>query len=112
MFSAMCRRFKSDSPSFGNNLNKKILEAFISIIDKGTKSSAIRNEPTAEPIARYNVDSRNSVVKVQDYKSKISSISKNDPILSRNSPDIFKRNKMSPKFLHKVWIYQQIVFNF
>lgn len=102
VLSAIFRRFKADSPVLGNDLNKKILEAFNSIIDKGTKSSAIRKEPTTEPINRYNVDSRNSVVKVQDYKSKISSISNNEPILIRNSPDIFKRNKISPQFLHKV----------
>lgn len=102
MIFAIFRRFKSDSPVLGNDLNKKILEAFNSIIDKGTKSHAVRNEPTIEPIARYNVDSRNSVIKIQDYKAKISSISDNDPILVRNSPDIFKRNKLSPQFLHKV----------
>ena len=102
MLAAICRRFKSDSSIVGNDLNKKILEAFNSIIDKGTKSSAARKEPTVEPIARYNVDSRNTVVKIQDYKGKISAIPDNEPILVRNSPDIFKRNKMSPQFLHKV----------
>lgn len=112
MLTAICRRFKSDSPIIGNDLNKKILEAFNSIIDKGAKSSAVRKEPTVEPIARYNVDSRNAVVKIQDYKSKISAISDNDPILIRNSPDIFKRNKMSPIFLHKVWFHNKFESNF
>lgn len=102
MIFAIFRRFKSDVSVPGNDLNKKILEAFNSIIDKGAKSHAVHNEPTIEPIARYNVDSRNSVVKFQDYKAKISSISDNAPILVRNSPDIFKRNKFSPQFLHKV----------
>lgn len=102
MLSAIYRRFKSDSPIIGNDLNKKILEAFNSIIDKGTKSSAVRKEPIIEPIASYNVDSRNSVVKIQDYKGKVSASSDNEPVLVRNSPDIFKRNKMSPQFLHKV----------
>ena len=102
MLAAICRRFKSDSSIVGNDLNKKILEAFNSIIDKGIKSSAVRKEPTVEPIGRYNVDSRNTVVKIQDYKGKISAIPDNEPILVRNSPDIFKRNKMSAQFLHKV----------
>lgn len=105
MLSAIFRRFKSDSPINGNDLNKKILEAFNSIIDKGAKSSAIRKEPIVEPINRYNVDSRNSVVKIKDYKSKISRITDSEPILIRNSPDIFKRNKMSAQFLHKVTIH-------
>lgn len=102
MLAPLFRRFKSDSPLLGNDLNKKILEAFNSIIDKGSKNSMAKKEPIIEPITRYNVDSRNSIVKIQDYKSKISSISEQEVVMFRNSPDIFKRNKLSPQFLHKV----------
>lgn len=113
MLSSIFRRFKSDAPLLGNDLNKKILEAFNSIIDKGSKSSTARKEPIIEPITRYNVDSRSSIVKIQDYKSKISSFSEYDAVLIRNSPDIFKRNKLSPQFLHKVKLQLSIrTFNF
>lgn len=101
MLTAIFRRFKSDSSAVGNDLNKKILEAFNSIIDKGTKSSINRKEPVVEPIARYNVENRNSIVKLQDYKSKLST-SNDEPIMMKNPPDIFRRNKMSSQFLHKV----------
>lgn len=101
MLTAIFRRFKSDSSTLGNDLNKKILEAFNSIIDKGTKSSINRNEPVVEPIARYNVENRNSIVKLQDYKTKLNG-SNDEPIVMKNPPDIFRRNKMSAQFLHKV----------
>lgn len=101
MLSLMCRRFKSDFSAIGNDLNKKILEAFNSIIDKGAKSSISKNEPVVEPIACYNVENRNSVLKLQDNRSKISIIN-DQPVLIKNPPDIFKRNKLSPDFLHKV----------
>lgn len=102
MLPSIFRRFKSDVPTFGNDLNKKILEAFNSIIDKGTRSSAAKKEPIVEPISRYNVDSRNSISKVQDYKTKLSADINHEPVLIRNPPDIFKRNKISPQFMHKV----------
>ena len=101
MLAAIFRRFKSDSSAVGNDLNKKILEAFNSIIDKGTKSSINRKEPVIEPIARFNVENCNSIVKLQDYKSRLSIVN-DEPIIMKSPPDIFKRNKMSPQFLHKV----------
>lgn len=100
----MFRRFKSDAPIFGNDLNKKILEAFNSIIDKGTKNPSIKKEPIVESIPRYNVDSRNAIAKIQDYKSKLTADINHEPIFVKNPPDIFKRNKISPQFLHKVRI--------
>lgn len=103
MLTAIFRRFKSDSSAVGNDLNKKILEAFNSIIDKGTKSSINRKEPVVEPLARYNVENRNSIIKLQDYKSKLST-SNDEPIMMKNPPDIFRRNKMSSQFLHKVYL--------
>lgn len=102
MFSAIVRRFKSDSSTLGNDLNKKILEAFNSIIDKGAKTSAARKEPIIEPISRYNVDSRSSFAKANDYKIKSSTDINYQPLLVKNPPDIFKRSKLSPLLLHKV----------
>ena len=102
MLLSIFRRFMSDVPALGNDLNKKILEAFNSIIDKGAKTSVAKKDPIIQPISRYNVDSRSSIVKIQDYKAKLSDDLKYDPIVIKNPPDIFKRNKLSPQFLHKV----------
>ena len=104
MLPAIFRRFKSDSSVATNDLNKKILDAFNSIIDKGAKTSFNRKEPVVEPIARFNVENRNAVVKLQDYKSKLT-VNNDEPLIMKNTPDIFKRNKMSPQFLHKVNVF-------
>ena len=101
MITSIFRRFKSDSSAVGNDLNKKILEAFNSIIDKGAKASINRKEPEVESIALYNIENRTSIVKLQDYRSKLSA-SSDEPIIMKTSPDIFKRNKMGAQFLHKV----------
>jgi len=102
MLALWFKRFKSEGPANVSDLNKKILEAFTSIIDKGSKISASQKEHIIEPIPRYNVDSKISVSRIQDYKHTLSSHSSTEPLLLRNPPDIFRRNKMSPQFLHKV----------
>ena len=96
------KRFMSESSHAGNDLNRKILEAFTSIIDKGSKLSAARSENIIEPIPQYNVESKLSVSKIQDYKPNLYTESVSEPLLIRNPPDIFRRSKQSPDFLHKV----------
>ena len=102
LLSRIFRCYKSDAAPISNDLKKKILEAFASIIEKGIKISSSSKEPAMESIARYNVESRNSVVAIQDYKNKMVSPAETEPLIHRNLPDIFKRNKMSPVLLHKV----------
>lgn len=102
MLSRIFRCYKSDVAPLSNDLNKKILEAFASIIEKGVKVSSSSKEPTVESIARYNVESRNSVMAIQNYKNKMVSHAETEPFIQRNVPDIFKRNKISSALLHKV----------
>lgn len=103
MLSLIFRRSKSDVSIMNKDLNKKILEAFTSIIDRGTKLSANKFEPIIEQIPHYNVES-GAALNRNTTKSKITLQSESEPIIQRNVPDVFKRNKLSADFLHKVLI--------
>lgn len=108
MFSFVIKRFKSEAaPSPSNSaLNKKLLEAFASIIDKGTfKAAYSKPASPLEPIHRFNVDSTSTSITMSKVANTHSSLIPDSlqPVVNRkNPPDIFKRNKMSPINLHKV----------
>lgn len=95
------RRFKSEIPVNGSDLNRKILEAFNSIIDNSGQSISARKEPLVEAIPKYNIDSRKFALKQQE-SVKSSPIISTSPVSMKSTPDIFKRSKLSPDFLHKV----------
>lgn len=111
--SFLFRRFKSDAIPTSSDLNKKLMEAFTSIIDKGSAKSAwTKPSSPLEPIHRYNVENSLPALKPISAKSQAniksaqlitSQAITQQPIISRkHSPDIFRRNKMSPINLHKV----------
>lgn len=109
MLGLVLKRFKSEVSPSNSDLNKKLLEAFASIIDKGTPRAAYsRPSSPLEPIYRYNVESSSHPVTSAKTSTTQSSLTLNSlqPVISRkSSPDIFKRNKMSPINLHKVsWL--------
>ncbi len=106
MFSLILKRFKSEALPSNSDLNKKLMEAFASIIDKGAPKAAY-SKPSSpiEPIHRYNVDSSPSslaVSKATNAHSTLIPASLQPVINHKSAPDIFRRNKMSPINLHKV----------
>lgn len=113
--SFLFRRFKSDALPTSNDLNKKLMEAFTSIIDKGSvKSAWTKPSSPLEPIHRYNVENSPATTSMSAKSQAnakasqlITSQNISQPIISRkNSPDIFRRNKMSPINLHKVHLFK------
>lgn len=106
MLGLIFKRFKSEALPTSSDLNKKLLEAFASIIDKGAPR-AVYSKPASpiEPIHRYNVDSSPSSLTVSKATTAHSTLipASLQPVINRkNAPDIFRRNKMSPINLHKV----------
>jgi hypothetical protein len=107
MLNLILKRFKSDALPTASDLNKKLLEAFASIIDKGASSRTSYAKTTSpiEPIHRYNVDSSPTsmnVSKATNFHSTLIPASLQPIVNCKNAPDIFRRNKMSPINLHKV----------
>lgn len=105
MWRAVSGRFFSQASSevagSASDLNRKIMDAFNSIIDKNilSKASPYSNKSVQvlESIPKYNpnIDSNQK----GEFGPKMPMNASSD---SQTSVDIFKRHKLSPKFLHKV----------